>query len=358
MTGKNLFGDFEAVSKTTWLNKVEKDLKGKPLESLNWQLEEAVTLAPFYHSDDQILANFIPRNQADNDWSIGESILIKNPSADNQRLLEALKKGTNAPLVLFETVPDLSELTTLFDQVIPTYIEISFAIQDGSSTDYQSLIQSYHNYLSTKGHDTKKVKGLFYINTYTEGVGNNITVKFPGYRHSCLDIRGQASQTNIVAQLVDFLAKADQFFQKIEADQVQNIFMSCSLSNSYFVEIAKIRAARLLWTNLLAAYQVKNSPLYIDAHIAADAYDENPNTNMIRSMTIALAAVIGGVDRLTVRPAPSDKTQGDRIARNVQHLLKMESYLDRVIDPAAGSYYIEQLTNSLAKQAWEQFKIL
>ena len=89
---------------------------------------------------------------------------------------------------------------------------------------------------------------------------------------------------------------------------------------------------------------------------------------MIRSTTQAMAAVIGGADRLVVIPSnmanlSADRQEGEesnsfshRIARNVQHLLKMESYLDRVIDPAAGSYYVEALTNQIAERAWEIFQ--
>ena len=81
---------------------------------------------------------------------------------------------------------------------------------------------------------------------------------------------------------------------------------------------------------------------------------------MIRTTTQAMAAVIGGVRRLSLLPA--DAFGGDstpftrRMARNVQHLLRMESYLDRVVDPAAGSYYLETLTEQLAERAWRQFQ--
>ena len=77
---------------------------------------------------------------------------------------------------------------------------------------------------------------------------------------------------------------------------------------------------------------------------------------MIRTMTIAMSAVIGGVNRLTILPADQKANAfTTRIARNVQHLLKMESYLDRVIDPSSGSYYIEKLTKLLVEKTWEKF---
>ena len=83
--------------------------------------------------------------------------------------------------------------------------------------------------------------------------------------------------------------------------------------------------------------------------------------NMIRAATQAMSAVIGGVDRLYIPPANAGVPEAPtpftrRVARNVHHILKMESFLDRVADPGAGSYYIEKLTDTLAESAWSQLQ--
>jgi methylmalonyl-CoA mutase len=133
---------------------------------------------------------------------------------------------------------------------------------------------------------------------------------------------------------------------------------SISVDKSYFINIAKIRALKLLYLNLMKAYHIENEALApIEANFASLSFDENVNTNMIRATTMALSAVSGGVARLNVLPAdPKNTPFTRRIARNVQHLLKMESYLDKVADPSAGSYYIEQLTEMIATKTWDYFQ--
>ena len=136
---------------------------------------------------------------------------------------------------------------------------------------------------------------------------------------------------------------------------------SVPVGKSYFIEIAKIRALKVLWANILEAFGVENARIpEIEAHLSPSAFGDHANTNMIRATSQAMSAVLGGVNRLTVLPSDANITESTdfsrRIARNVQHLLTMESFLDRVIDPAKGSYYIETLTEKIAEYAWSDFQ--
>jgi methylmalonyl-CoA mutase len=133
------------------------------------------------------------------------------------------------------------------------------------------------------------------------------------------------------------------------------------IGRSYFLEIAKIRALKILWANLQKAWNLSIQPAYIQAELDPQSQDDNPNKNMIRAATQAMSAVIGGADTLFVLPADEQKDPvgtafSRRMARNVQHLLKLESHLDKVEDPAAGSYYIQQLTDQLCDLVWEQLR--
>jgi len=167
-----------------------------------------------------------------------------------------------------------------------------------------------------------------------------------------------------VSTLATLLKRGDYMIKEFlgknfSKNDIQNQFQfSLPIGKSYFVEIAKIRALKILWANVLTAHEVENivSPT-IEVHFSKDELTDDVNTNMIHATTQAMSAVIGGVDRLTVLPADKKGTAfTKRIARNVQHLLKMESFMDRVHDPAAGSYYIEKLTEQLAEKAWEIFQ--
>ena len=136
-------------------------------------------------------------------------------------------------------------------------------------------------------------------------------------------------------------------------DAFKSMQFSISIGTSYFVEIAKIRAFHLLWANIQKAY--KRSSLKLPSlvgHFHKNTMQSEPNYNMIQSTTQAMAAVLGGVKRLYVPPANLDLNDPDpfymRIARNLQHILKMESFLDQVVDPAAGSYYIGTIDGSVS----------
>ena len=124
----------------------------------------------------------------------------------------------------------------------------------------------------------------------------------------------------------------------------------------YFVEIAKLRAARLLWAQAVAAFGVKSEEA-ARMHLAVRTPRRNKSmldrySNLLRVTTEALSAVIGGCDELTVEPFGFDP----HLARNVQLVLQEESHLGAVADPAAGSYYIEVLTDSLAREGWKLFQ--
>jgi methylmalonyl-CoA mutase len=144
-------------------------------------------------------------------------------------------------------------------------------------------------------------------------------------------------------------------------DVAQNIQWNLGVGSSYFIEIARVRAARVLFSHLLSAFDGRNEkPVYIHS-VTTDwnktLYDAH--VNMLRLTTEAMAAVLGGCNSLLVKPFDAAFREPDefseRMARNVQSILKEEAYFDKVADPAAGSYYIESLTHSLVEHAWKHF---
>ena len=174
---------------------------------------------------------------------------------------------------------------------------------------------------------------------------------------------------NPVNALAETLKTANTYLHKLSERGIslelasRSLQFSVPVGKSYFLEIAKIRALKLLWINVLKSWNTTVSYPIVSAHFQPRAYTDDLYTNMIRASTMAMSAVIGGADRLSVRPYDAGREAlaqypagfGRRIARNVQHLLKMESAFDELSDPAAGSYYIEKLTENLAEKAWEVF---
>ena len=141
------------------------------------------------------------------------------------------------------------------------------------------------------------------------------------------------------------------------------IRFSFGTGSDYFPEIAKLRAARLLWSVVLNGYHpAKDENIRMDIHSVTSEWNKtiyDPYVNMLRTQTEAMSAILGGTDSLTVEPFDTVFRQPDdfseRIARNQQLILKEEAYFDKVADPAAGSYYIENLTNLIADNSWKLF---
>ncbi len=132
----------------------------------------------------------------------------------------------------------------------------------------------------------------------------------------------------------------------------QDIAFIFAVGSNYFFEIAKLRAARLLWAQAAEAFGAP-STTHLQARTAiANKSLYDPYTNLLRVTTEALSAVIGGCDSLIVEPFEFS----ERLAANLQLLLKHEAHLDQVADPAAGSYYVEWLTDALAREAWKLFQ--
>ncbi|MFO7959616.1 MAG: methylmalonyl-CoA mutase family protein [Nitriliruptoraceae bacterium] len=148
----------------------------------------------------------------------------------------------------------------------------------------------------------------------------------------------------------------------VHEDLAATMLFSFASGPNYFMEIAKLRAARWLWRAVCKEWGVdeKQIQMYIHSRTASwnlTLYD--PHVNMLRTTTETMSASLGGSDAITVHPFDNtykeENAFSSRIARNTQLVLKEEAYFNKVADPAAGSYYIEQLTASIAEQAWKHF---
>lgn len=143
------------------------------------------------------------------------------------------------------------------------------------------------------------------------------------------------------------------------ADAARRIGFSFPVGTKMFVEAAKLRAARLVWGQVLAAHGCEPAIASLTLHAGTSHRAEtrfDPWVNMIRGTVEAFAAVVGGADSVSVAPFDHALGPGDghsqRVARNTHALLRDESHLARVQDPAGGSYFVESLTDTIARRAW------
>lgn len=373
-----LFEGFAHVSKAQWLEQVRKELKGQPLESLDWIIGPDLAISPFASREDWP-AEFppLPGERLTNDWEIGEDIQVDNIQEANQRALEALENGVQAPRWNLKRPLRLHEWERLLDGVVLDDVSNHIAgIQQVE--EFPAIWETFFEMVHT--HPQRlSLRGSIYIHGIAfaeEGFAREMaqlleksTFALPGFRlltvNGHLDYRGPGG---VVDELAAILVRGTRIMERytdlgLSAEMVHHhIQLSASVGTNYFLEIAKLRALKILWAHIMEAYGITHLPLPpVDVRLAAESQTDDPYRNMIRSTTQAMSAVIAGVDRLTIPPSDAFKGKDStafsrRLARNVQHLMKMEGCLDRVIDPAAGSYYIEQLTDTLGKKAWEAFQ--
>lgn len=380
-TNTNLWEDFPATSKAEWLEQLTKDLKGKALADLKWQLDEGLDFDPFYHPDDfsgQAAAPNLTAHRADNHWEIGEYIDVADMKSANAHALEGLNGGVQAPLFRLRHEPNDTELAQLLQGIHPQFVSLHFE-QDYPGKDPEQFLYRFGRWLRQQGVDTDKIAGsvdfdplLDWTEPPFDALGRSVGFcidELPKFKALQIDGRLFHDRPQHVAdELALILAKGSEYFARMSDIGLipsllnRHLQIAVAVNTSFFVAIAKIRALKLLWSNLLGAYGYADSHLPpIVAHFAPETQTEDPHANMIRAATQAMSAVIGGANRLYVLPSDAaihNESTGfsRRIARNVQHLLQLESYLDRVVDPASGSYYIETLTDKLAHKAWASFQ--
>lgn len=397
-TYEKLFTEFPPVTVQEWEAKISEDLKGADRDKkLVWRSPEGIDLQPYYRKEDvegipavRSLPGMFPfvrgNRKTDNTWYIRQDIKVSNASEANREALSILNKGVNSlgfDLPCTDTgVIDIQELLA---DVCLDAIELNLGRGNKMLHYAEPLLQ----YIDAKGFDKNNLhisldfeplshlvrKGCYYANDARTSMANCASLiskcdGIPGLR--VIGIHGEDfhnAGATLVQELALSLAMASEYLlhtvaQGLSADQVVPRLKFCFAAGAnYFMEIAKIRAARQLWAQITEAWQPgAKATGDMNIHCVTSMWNMtvyDPYVNMLRTTTEGMSAVLGGADSLTVLPFDAPFSQGSefskRIARNQQIIFKEEAYLDKVVDPAAGSYYIEKLTASMAEAAWKLF---
>ncbi|MDR1879916.1 MAG: methylmalonyl-CoA mutase small subunit [Tannerellaceae bacterium] len=391
---EKLFPEFPPIPTEEWMEKITTDLKGAPFEKkLVWKTSEGFNVNPFYRAEDieglQTAVSlpgefpYIRGIKKDNDWKVRQNIDVTDFKAANEKALDLLGKGVTSLGFHFKG-DDVREenIASLLYGISPERVELNFKTCNGKA---EKLIRILSEYLKKQGVDAGKCEGSVGFNPFKkplvkgcladDWVAQTAAVleagkALPRYRTLAVDACGLSDAGAYIFQELGYaLAWGNEIVAKLTeagfaADEVAGkIKFNFSVSANYFMEIAKFRAARWLWAEIVAAYH----PQYpcackMVAHAQTSKWNMtvyDAHVNLLRSQTEAMSAAIAGVDSITVFPfdeiyrTPDDFSE--RIARNQQILLKEECHFDKVVDPSAGSYYIEVLTASLADVAWKLF---
>ena len=392
------FTEFPAITTSEWEEKIHEDLKGADYEKrLIWQTLEGLKIRPYYRSEDlesinhvKTLPNEYPfvrgKRIKGNDWVIREDFEDDNPVDANKKALKALKKGARAIGFNAREIYDKTGLKQLLEGIDISENPVNFL----HAKNYPALYRLFIDVLSSQSDfTTAKVKGslnfdplgyfLLYGKFY-QSARENFDVasdlmklgieKTPEFH--LININGQHyhnAGANIVQELAFSLSQANEYMAALTekgftADEIApRIQFTIAIGSNYFLEIGKLRAVKLLWAKIVEQYKPKSAEsMKINIHAVTSGWNKSiydPHVNMLRTTTEVMAAAIGGVDSMTVQPFDSTFKKPDefssRVARNQQIILKNESYLDKVADAAAGSYYIENITDAIADAAWKLF---
>ncbi len=347
MKAKELLSDFETLSTEEWMLKIEKFLKGRPFEELLLHLPGGAKVKPFYRKEDNNIVT-LPRLN-DNNWLIAESFCYDgiNNEDINRAILKSLEGGAECiNLILEKGSP--ADLSKILENVYLNMISINFSgpTLKGNTEAFLKAISELPGISESNGSidipkSNQKLKN-FGKEIFRVKIDNDIII---GFSELLYDISKSFELSNSEGN-------NPEEFQK----QINILF---DLSDEYFLNIAAIRAFKRLWLALLEAYDVQNAQYpKIHCFTTESPTSADPYWNMISNTVQALSAAIAGVYSIEVRPTDLSAEKAEfsrRIARNVQQLLKLETYINHISDASAGAYYIENYSFEIIKHSWKSF---
>lgn len=359
---EKLLSEFNGVTEQQWKDQIIKDLKGADVNSLTWHTKNGFDVKPFYTGESGIKNSPLFTSS---EWDICEPINVFDERFANHQALEALKKGASG---LVFTINEKTDTKKLLKDISLYHIYSQFNI----SNDALHVLEDLKDIYGKKNAYNGKLKCFInidplylfaYWGEWHNSKEKDLSVLKQLYHIPVNGNLYQEAGSTQVHELAFTLAHCNEHFNYLNASNELNdkpVHVGLSIGGDFFTEIAKLRAFRKLFELMKNTYQ-SNHALHIHAQTTMlNKSEKDAYTNLLRSTTEAMSAVIGGCDSLSISGYDQVYSQpnefSSRMAINQQHILKDESYLNKVADMAAGSYYIEQLTDHLALTAWEKFK--
>ncbi len=416
------FAEFPATDYNAWREAAEAALKGGSFEKkLITKTHEGIALQPMYRAEDVAelphmgsLPGFAPFVRGTDvlgykhqPWEVSQELKDATPEAFNQALRADLERGQTAVNMRLDlatllgedadaaepglvgkdglSISCLKDLTEALDGV--DLEQTPIIIQAGASG--LPLLSMVLAMLEKQGRSAKKLRGCIGSDPLGELAGSGrlprslkgayedmaqltrwAAAEAPGLR--TVVIRSYPYHdggSNAVQELALSLATGVEYLRELQArgvtvDQAApRILFAFSLGSNLFMEIAKLRAARMLWAKIVAAFGGSEDAQKMHIHTRTSGWNKtlyDPDVNMLRATTEAFSGVLGGCDSLHIGPkdeiarVPSDFSR--RVARNTHTVLREEAGLTRAVDPAGGSWYVENLTDTLARKTWELFR--
>jgi methylmalonyl-CoA mutase len=376
----SLFDDFEGTTHQQWHDRIIKDLRGKDFkENLVWKSTEGIEVQPFYTSENlkqNKSKDFNLKNSSSN-WENRFVVNINSIEEANKKALYVLSRGANA-IQFTGNINSQNELNQLLKNIEVSIIGVHFYNSNPNST--QEFFSNYLLNNNIKLDDTNYSISFDYIdNLLLNGDWNTneqtdleelVKLTKSPLNIKAISVNGlsfnNAGATSIqelaysFSQAVEYINYLTEKGLKIN-EITERMTFNFGIGSNYFFEIAKIRAAKILWKLILNEYGATEFPIYINSTTTFTnfaCFDQH--NNILRTTTEAMSAIIGGSNSISISPFDSafgTSTEfSERIAINIQHILKEETFLDKVKDIANGAYYIESITDELVEKSLHLFK--
>ena len=395
---EKLFSEFQAPTTQEWLDKIEVDLKGADFQKrLVWRTNEGFNVQPFYRREDlkDLKAvdslpgefPFVRGNKKDNNlWFVRQNINVEDAAEANKKALDILNKGVDS-LGFKIAGKDVSKefIATLLEGIMPQYVELNFKTCQRHCVELAGILVAY---FKEKGYPLAELKGSIDFDPIEKILkkGKDVTPllaegksliealkELPGYR--CINVNSVSlnnAGAYIYQELGYALAWGAEYLNVLTeagvnaCEAAKRIKFNMGVSENYFREIAKFRAGRMLWAQIVRQF-VGDEALKCTCsqmHVCAFTSEYNQTlfdsyVNLLRSQTETMSAALANVYSIVVTPFDKPYEQptefAERIARNQQLLLKEEAHFDKLVDVAGGSYTIEHLTDAIAQEGWKLF---
>ncbi len=388
---EKLFDMFPPVSTEEWMAKINVDLKGADFnKKLVWRTNEGFNVMPFYRKEDiEGLPSvgsmpgqypYVRGTKTNNDWLIRQQILGTTAEEINANAKHAIDKGVESLGISMRGL-EASDLAAVLEGIDLNKVEVNIICCPRKAEEMAKALVE----IVEKAGAKETFKGSIGFNPFKRLLKHGL--EFPkdiketalavyeavkpveGLRCFAVDSFLLNNAGAYITQELGYALAwgAEWMTLMTEAGLTpcevnKRIKFNMGISSNYFMELAKFRAGRMLWAEIVKAYGADEECCKMAVHAVTSEFNMtiyDAHVNLLRSMTETMSAALAGVDSIETLPFDLVYTTPDefseRIARNQQHLLRDESHLDKVVDPAGGSYYIETLTSSIAAQAWKVF---
>lgn len=335
--------NFPKATLDEWKEVAVKTLKGKPYEHLVTSTFEGIHLQPLYTADHLRktidYSDVVSNAKQDTKWLIAQRTFAKSAKEFIHNTKEQLNRGN--------------------EMIVYDGLETSFRWSEDELQELAELLKAHPFYFTTANPEDE-------ITRVFAGFSKEVQENLHGYTNGSSTIGKKVVSTRdlhhsggtAVHELAYALIELSKLANSLEAFS-SKVAVKFSIDSNFFMEIAKLRAFRVLWKAFSKAYDVEHQQIKVLVENSLRSYSTlDPNVNILRAGNAAFSAVLGGADIITVHPhdvLTGSTAISERIARNIQLVIREETMVDKIIDPAAGSYYVESLTSDLVHQAWELF---